>query len=275
MQHSTPTFGVKFLLFVLFFLGVLLMVFVVLDAEIFHVWIKSPQEKTAVGSPIEKTGQTQPLSTGVDKTRESIVLIESRDCIDSTKGAIGTGFIVQKEGNRRYVATNAHVIRNSLDCDGCNIIDFTGKRHKAEMVGISLLDGYQNDVALLKVDNINDNTMPPLALLNSSQYKTGHDGDKVITIGYPVPGLASSYDKASVSSEGRISQFDQTNGYFIASGLSLNQGNSGGPIFIADTNNVLGIAVAKADVQVAENVAMFIPIDRFKEFFKEKTGRSL
>ena len=143
------------------------------------------------------------------------------------------------------------------------------------MVGISLVGGFHNDMTILKLDNIPENDLPPLALLDSSKYEAGHDGEKIVTIGYPVIGTASTQDKASVSSEGQISQYDTTKNCFIASGLSLNPGNSGGPVFLVENHKVLGIAVAKANIQVAENVGIFIPINRFKNFFKDKTGKEL
>jgi S1-C subfamily serine protease len=141
------------------------------------------------------------------------------------------------------------------------------------MMAISLTEGLHNDLAILKIENIDEGELPPLQLLNTSE--TGHDGAPIITIGYPVVGLASTYDKASVSSEGRIAQYDAGKNYFITSGLSINKGNSGGPVFILDGYKVLGIAVARARADVAENVAMVIPINRLKAFFKDKTGRNL
>jgi len=187
----------------------------------------------------------------------------------------GTGFVVQTDGGTRYVATNAHVVRGSSNCDAVTVVDHSGNRHKAQVAAISLAQGFQNDLAILKLDNIGNNKLPALELLNSDQYKADHDGEKVNTIGYPVPGLASSYDKASVSGEGSIAQFEQNKNYFITNGMGTNPGNSGGPVFLVSNHKVLGICVAKANVQVAENTGMFIPINGFKDFFKEKTGRVL
>jgi S1-C subfamily serine protease len=270
-MQKKPTFAVKFLLFIMFFLGIALTIFVVLDAEIFHVWTKPPGYVKKKIADIE----IKPEGPEIDRLRQSIVLIESRNCDDPTQGGTGTGFVVKVDGNTRYIATNAHVIRNSVDCEGLSVIDHTGDRHRAEMVGISQTEGLSNDLAVIKVENIEEGRLVPLELLNSEEYKTGHDGEQIITIGYPVVGLASTYDKASVSGPGLISQFDTTQGYFITSSLSINAGNSGGPVFIGKNYKVLGIVVAKAKPELAENVAMVIPIDRFKDFFKEKTGGDL
>lgn len=272
-MQKQPTLAVKFLLFTLFFLGFALTVFVVLNAEVFHIWTKPPGAADKVEESNEKEAETSE-GPDIDRLRKSIVLIEGRDCSDPTRGSTGTGFVVQVQGTTRYIATNAHVIKSSVDCEGISIIDHTGDRHRAEMVGMSLAEGLQNDLAVLKVENIPDADLPPLELLNSDEYKSGHDGEQIITIGYPVVGLASSYDKASVAGPGLISAFDAAKGYFITS-IGINRGNSGGPVFAVKEHKVLGLAVAKADPNVAENVAMVIPINNLKDFYTDKTGNTL
>lgn len=277
MTHLKPTSGIKFLLFLIFLLGILITVFVIVDGEYTHWWIHPPREVTpeAVVSQRVEGKTSTPAPSTFDRLRQSIVLIESRDCTNPNTGGTGTGFVVQQDGLARYIATNAHVIRRSADCGNISVVDHTGKRHRAHMVGISLQNDLGNDLSVLRLDGIDTNALPPLELSSSPNYKTENDGKKIITIGYPVVGLASTYDKASISGEGRISQFDTSQNYYITSGLVTNPGNSGGPVFLVETNKVMGIVVAKANVQVAENVAMIIPIERFKEFFKEKTGRTL
>jgi serine protease Do len=271
-MQKKPTFAVKFLLFSLFFLGIGLTIFIILDAEVLHYWARPPGSQPVVKPEPAKESNG---SKEIDQLRMSITLVESRNCDDPTKGSTGTGFVVMAEGNTRYIATNAHVVQNSANCDGLSIFDSSGDRHRAELAGISISKGLSNDLAVIKVENIDTDKLPPLELLNSENYKNGHDGEQIITVGYPVPGLASTYDKASVSGPGLISQFDDTKGYFIASSLSLNKGNSGGPVFLVKGYKVLGIAVAKVNKDVAENVAMVIPINRFKDFCKDKTGKAL
>ena len=57
MQIKRPTFAVKFLLFMLFFSGILLNVLVITDAELFHILIPPPGknggEKTPAPTPPE------------------------------------------------------------------------------------------------------------------------------------------------------------------------------------------------------------------------------
>lgn len=278
MQVKRPTFGVKFLLFILFFLGILLNVGVIVDAELFHILI--PPLKIPV--TVEKNNQTSSTSDNtpkpsskVDRLRQSIVLVVRQDCDDENNLGYGTGFVVKAEGKVRYIATNAHVVRGGVRCSGILIIDFKGREHRTGMVGISQANYFRNDMAILKMENISDSDLPPLTLLSSSEYESGHDGEKIVTIGYPVLGTASTPGKASVSSEGQISQYDTGKNCFIASGLSLNPGNSGGPVFLVENHKVLGIAVARADIQEVENVGIFIPINRFKKFFKDETGKEI
>ncbi len=282
MQDKQPTFGVKFLLFLFFFLGIALTVLVIVDAEYTHVLAKPPSDRSSgngaendTTEPVKKVIVSGTLSQKVEQARKSVVLVISMDCTSKKPAGSGTGFVVKKDGETRYIATNEHVIRDSVNCNGFITLDYKGRKHKTQMVGISLNSGMQNDMAILKIENIKDDDLPALPLVNSSEFQSGHDGKIVVTVGYPVVGTASTINKASVSSDGTISQFDTSKNCFIAAGLSLNPGNSGGPVFLKETFQVLGIAVAKAKLDVAENIGMFIPINRFKNLFREKTGMEL
>ena len=100
-----------------------------------------------------------------------------------------------------------------------------------------------------------------------------------MTIGFPA--FASTPGKASTSSTGNISNFDTTKNLFITSGMNLNSGNSGGPVFLCKKYKVVGVAVAVAvlrgqitpDTAPIEGISYFIPINKSKNFAFEKLNR--
>ena len=264
MAQKTPTSGIKFFLFFIFFLGFSLNLFVILDAEWFNVLI---------GTGHGTNGTSGSIKTLFEKANRSIVLVIPKGSDGSNCGS-GTGFIV-KPG---YVATNAHVIECSLRYEDIIVKDFRGRMHAAQIEGVARNYGKANDLAILK---ISDNSLPPLTLTDSAQYESGHEGDEIVAIGYPLVGMASSADKPAVTAKGSLSTFKPDENIFIASGMPLNAGNSGGPIFLVKTQQVVGVAVAVLRGQVntnlapVEGVSYFIPANILAHFFEEKTGEKL
>lgn len=248
MPQGEVPLRVKFVLFLLFFLGFAVNLLAFLDAEHFHY---------VIGRPPEPAGGNQ---ASVELLKQSIVNVAAPDC----KGeglSQGTGFVV-KQG---YVATAAHVVDASQPCNGeIVVIDYKGLRHTAKLAGFSP----DKDLAVLAVEDL---PLPPLALADSTAYEASNAVVRIFTIGYPLLGNASRVDAAAISGEGNISTFDKSADVFVTSGLNLNSGNSGGPVFVADTLQVLGIAQAKMDPAVGEGIGHVIPISTFSSFFTEKT----
>jgi S1-C subfamily serine protease len=254
MPQGEVPLRVKFILFLLFFLGFAVNILVFLDAEHFHYVIGRPS-----GGGME--GERK---ASVELLKQSIVNIGASDC-NGERLSQGTGFVV-KPG---YVATAAHVVEASLPCNkDIVVIDFKGLRHTAKLAGFSS----DKDLAVLTVD---DQSLPPLPLADSTAYEASSAVVRIFTIGYPLLGNASRIDAAAISGEGSISNFDKSADVFITSGLNLNAGNSGGPVFVADTLQVLGIARAKLDPSLGEGIGHVIPISTFTSFFTEKTKQSL
>ncbi|ETR69234.1 MAG: hypothetical protein OMM_04063 [Candidatus Magnetoglobus multicellularis str. Araruama] len=232
-----------------------------MDAEWFHVVIGHSQNNGVNGNSI------------FEKAHRSIVLIIPKGGDGSPCGS-GTGFIIRPG----YVATNAHVIECGLRYEDIVVKDFKGKLHAAKIEGIARNYKKANDLAILKIP---DTTLPPLVLADSAIYESGHEGEEIVAIGYPLLGMASSADKPALTDKGSISTFKPDENIFIASGMPLNAGNSGGPIFLAKTQQVIGVAVAvlRGQVQInsapVEGVSFFIPANILANFFEEKTGEML
>jgi S1-C subfamily serine protease len=178
----------------------------------------------------------------------------------------GTGFVV-KPG---FVATAAHVLGDRQVCTGpIHLIDHKGLEHVATLEGVSPSD----DLALLRIA---DSSLPSLQLADAKTYESADDVVRLVTIGYPLEQAgASTRDSASVSGEGSLSRYIRAENVFVTSGLNLNPGNSGGPIFVRDNWTVLGIARAKLPNSVGEGIGYVASIGALEKFFREKTGQEL
>ena len=140
--------------------------------------------------------------------------------------ALGSGFIIDKEG---IVVTNNHVIQGAEDI----IVSVNGStEYKAKVLG---KDPYM-DLAVLKIDS--DEKFRPVAFGDSDKARVG---DWVIAIGNPF-GFGGTVTSGIISSRNRdigLTRYDD----FIQTDASINQGNSGGPLF--DLNGkVIGINTA-------------------------------
>lgn len=242
------------LLVILFFLGFAITIFAFVDLNWTH-WILVKDRSSS------KRASVAPQQ--FQRLRQSILNVRVRCPNGETTG---TGFVV-KPG---FIATAAHVLDEAQPC-GASIIlvDYKGIEHTAELHGLSADD----DLALLR---IGDATLPALRLADASRYESGNDVVRLVTIGYPLEQAgASARDSASVSGEGSLSRFIRDRNVFVTSGLNLNPGNSGGPIFVRDNWTVLGIARAKLPNTVGEGIGFVASIRAFESFFREKTGQEL
>jgi len=140
--------------------------------------------------------------------------------------ALGSGFIIDKKG---IVVTNNHVIQGAEDI----FVSVNGsKEYKAKLVGA---DPYM-DLAVLQIES--KDTFKPVSFGNSDKARVG---DWVIAIGNPF-GFGGTVTSGIISSRNRdigLTRYDD----FIQTDASINQGNSGGPLFDLD-GNVIGINTA-------------------------------
>lgn len=135
----------------------------------------------------------------------------------------GSGFIISADG---YLITNHHVV------DGADEVRVTLKDRReftAKVVG----SDEQSDVALLKIDATG---LPAVAMGDSDRVKPGQ---WAVAIGSPF-GLSYTVTAGVVSAVGRNLNDSQRYVPFIQNDLSINRGNSGGPLFNLD-GQVIGI----------------------------------
>ena len=140
--------------------------------------------------------------------------------------ALGSGFIIDKKG---IVVTNNHVIQGAEDI----IVSVNGSNeYKAKVIG---KDPYM-DLAVLQIES--NEKFQPVSFGDSDKARIG---DWVIAIGNPF-GFGGTVTTGIISSRNRdigLTRYDD----FIQTDASINQGNSGGPLFNLD-GEVIGINTA-------------------------------
>ena len=127
--------------------------------------------------------------------------------------SLGSGFIIKEDG---IVITNNHVIANAEDI----LIRVGDKEYSAEVIGA---DPYM-DLAVLKMKT--KNKFKPVTFGDSSKARVG---DWVVAIGNPF-GLGGTVTSGIISARNRqigLTRYED----FIQTDASINQGNSGGPLF--------------------------------------------
>ena len=127
--------------------------------------------------------------------------------------SLGSGFIIKEDG---IVITNNHVIANAEDI----LIRVGDKEYDAEVIGA---DPYM-DLAVLKMKT--KDKFEPVSFGDSSKARVG---DWVVAIGNPF-GLGGTVTSGIISARNRqigLTRYED----FIQTDASINQGNSGGPLF--------------------------------------------
>jgi S1-C subfamily serine protease len=128
-----------------------------------------------------------------------------------TDKSSGTGFIIDSSG---YIVTNLHVIQNGLFVQ---IRTIDGRDLDAQIIGTDA----NTDLALLKVTGF----FEKLRLADSDKIQIG---EKVFAIGNPL-GLSFTVTEGIVSAVKREGPSGRKE--YIQTDVSLNPGNSGGPLF--------------------------------------------
>ncbi|TNE58238.1 MAG: DegQ family serine endoprotease [Alphaproteobacteria bacterium] len=141
--------------------------------------------------------------------------------------AQGSGFVIDPSG---LVVTNFHVIDGASDIT-VNLSD--GRKLKAQVVGTDA----KTDIALLKVSP--KGSLPYVELGTSEKARVG---DWVIAIGNPF-GLGGTVTAGIISARHREIGRGSPYSDFIQTDASINQGNSGGPLFDL-SGRVIGVNTA-------------------------------
>ncbi|MFW0790940.1 S1C family serine protease [Gordonia sp. CPCC 205333] len=165
---------------------------------------------------------------------KSVVSIDVRA---GSSGGTGSGFVIDKAG---YILTNNHVVAMAADDPKNSRIEavfFDRTRVPARIVGRDP----RNDVAVIKVDNVNNLTVSKIGDPNSLQI-----GQEVIAFGSPL-GLQRTVTTGIVSALHRPTVGPQEDESDVSSVIdaiqtdaAINPGNSGGPL-VDDSGAVVGM----------------------------------
>ena len=175
--------------------------------------------------------------------------------------ALGSGFIIDEKG---IVVTNNHVIQDADDI----IVRVNGDQEfKAKVLGADPL----MDIAVLQLET--EEKFIPVSFGDSDKARIG---DWVIAIGNPF-GLGGTVTAGIVSARNRnigMARYED----FIQTDASINQGNSGGPLFNMD-GEVVGINTAILGQSGSIGIGFAIPsnsaqrvINQLIEFGETKRG---
>ncbi len=175
--------------------------------------------------------------------------------------ALGSGFIIDEKG---IVVTNNHVIQDAKDI----VVQVNGeKKFEAKVIGADPL----SDIAVLQIET--KEKFIPVKFGDSDKARIG---DWVIAIGNPF-GLGGTVTSGIISARNRsigLSRYED----YIQTDASINQGNSGGPLF--DMNgDVIGINTAILGRSGNVGIGFSIPsnsakivIDQLIKFGETKRG---
>ncbi len=175
--------------------------------------------------------------------------------------ALGSGFIIDRKG---IVITNNHVIQNAEDI----LVRVNGdKEYEAKIVGKDPL----SDIAVLQI--VSNDKFIPVKFGDSDKARIG---DWVIAIGNPF-GLGGTVTSGIVSARNRslgLARYED----FIQTDASINQGNSGGPLFNMD-GDVIGINTAILGQSGSIGIGFAIPsnsakvvVDQLLKYGETKRG---
>ena len=180
---------------------------------------------------------------------------------EKQSSALGSGFIIDEKG---IVVTNNHVIDGAEDI----VVQVNGeKKFKAKVIGADPL----SDIAVLQIEN-NEKFIP----VNFGNSDKARIGDWVIAIGNPF-GLGGTVTSGIISARNRSIGLTRYEDY-IQTDASINQGNSGGPLFNMN-GDVIGINTAILGRSGNVGIGFAIPsnsakqvIDQLIEFGETKRG---
>ena len=165
--------------------------------------------------------------------------------------ALGSGFIIDAKG---IVVTNNHVIKGAEDI----MVTVNGeKEYEAKIIGSDPL----SDLAVLEIQS--KDKFVPVKFGNSDKARIG---DWVLAIGNPF-GFGGTVTSGIISARNRSIGLARYEDY-IQTDASINQGNSGGPLF--DMNgDVIGINTAILGREGSIGIGFAIPSNSAKKVISQ------
>lgn len=181
------------------------------------------------------------------------------------QAALGSGFVVDREGKKLFILTNSHVVGEATTI---NIEFQDGRRFEAKLVG----KDSRKDLALIEaMVEDTDSDIRPVILGDSDKLQVG---EWVLAMGSPF-GFGFSVTAGIVSFLKRVGGPQGNVSDFIQTDTAINQGNSGGPL-VNLRGEVIGINTWIAS-QSGGNIGLgfAVPINNIKQALSDlKAGRT-
>jgi S1-C subfamily serine protease len=196
--------------------------------------------------PEIRIAKSKQVCSNVDEARESTVTV-------TTPLGHGSGFAINQEG---YIITNYHVIAgpDTTHNSSLKVIDFNGEEFAAKLIQADP----EHDLALLKIDKT---FLKAFQLPDSVHFDLG---DNVYIIGSPRSiELGQSLASGIISSEQVISGKE-----LIQLNISINGGNSGGPVFAASSFELVGVANSKLSGRDVTGVGFCVPAHKITQYLQ-------
>ena len=203
--------------------------------------------------PIENIADSKMPATSLVKPTNTITNsadVQNATVIVKTEKSHGSGFAITNDG---YIITNYHVIASEIPDKPyeLSIILNDGTKQKATVVKYNKF----KDLALLKIDKTFNNCFE---LPTQKNYT---DLEEVFAMGAP-----QSVELGQSAAKGIISSERNTNNInLIQTNMSVNSGNSGGPMFNKD-GKLYGVVTSKLFGIGVEGVAFCIPAYKIQDY---------
>ena len=202
------------------------------------------------------SGQAQrpelPIKELVDQYGQTVVLIR-------TPTGLGSGFFINNQG---YVITNDHVIAGEHKISVTLYERRANEMVKTPFENVRIVAASAElDLALLKIEGVEDLDIEPVTLGDSIQLRSGQ---KVFAIGSPL-GLERTVSEGIISLKNRLIGGQ----LYIQNTAQISPGNSGGPLFNL-RGEVVGVNNMKVMAMGAEGLGFAIPSSTLKTFLKNR-----
>ena len=190
----------------------------------------------AMGWALTACAQDLQIPDAIAAVKPAVVLIVATGPGQATGS--GTGFVVDRAG---LIVTSAHVVE---DAKTVTVIAGNEENVLAEVVGVD----EDHDLALLKVAS----ERPSAASLGS--FADLREGDSVLVTGYPFGNMlgGAGLELTATTTRGMVTAIrtgpglvTDTPAKFIQIDARANPGNSGGPVYLARTAEVIGVLAAE------------------------------
>jgi len=179
-------------------------------------------------------------------------IVQGIFCITTPEG-VGSGFLVRKDG---LVITNHHVVKGHIRV---SLQSYAGQNLRGEVI----MADFEQDLAAVRV--IPAAAIQDLPVLRIGASRGVRVGDEVVAIGHPEKSAPFSLSRGIVSALSHAPDHDISH---LQANISLNWGNSGGPL-LKENGLVVGMAVQinfTPAGQRLEGISFAIPADLLSDF---------